>query len=235
MFSKAAANALLKTLEEPPENVMFILCTTEPERLPQTIRSRCLRFEFRRVRAEEIKEGMARILSRLEIEADEDALYLLANLADGSVRDGLSLLDQCVGAAEGKITREFVLELTGSPKGEQIAGLTSDVFAGDASAALVRLNDLLAEGKEELRVIEEWIEWLHAALLSKVVEDPSRILNRSAEHIDEIKQMAAGLDTHRVTQSIYRLSRLLRDAKNSPNARILLEMAIIELSNGKDE
>jgi DNA polymerase-3 subunit gamma/tau len=234
-FSKAAFNALLKTLEEPPENVLFILCTTEPNKLPQTILSRCQRFDFRRVPSAEIAGGMKSVTAELGMEASPDALALLAQSADGSVRDGLSLLEQCVTSGEEKITRELVLDVLGSPSGSEVAALTGDVCAGRTAEALVRVNEMLAGGKEERRLIEEWIDWFHSALLIKFVKDPERIINRSADNIEEIRRAAEGLDTEFFNGSIYRLSKLLNDSRFSPHVRILLELAVVEMSEQKAE
>jgi DNA polymerase-3 subunit gamma/tau len=234
-FSKQAFNALLKTLEEPPENILFILCTTEPNKLPQTILSRCQRFDFRRVDASEIADGMAGIVRKLGIEASEDALALLAQSADGSVRDGLSLLEQCVTSGETKLTRELVLDVLGSPGDGAIATLIDDVHAGRTAEALVRVNEMLAEGKEERRVMEEWIDWLHSALLIKFVKNPERIIGRSSENIAEIGRAAAGYDVAFINSGIYRLSKLLNDSRWSPHVRILLEIAVVEMSEKKEK
>jgi DNA polymerase-3 subunit gamma/tau len=229
-FSKQAFNALLKTLEEPPENILFILCTTEPNKLPQTILSRCQRFDFRRVPASEIAGGMAAITRKLGIDAKDDALALLAQSADGSVRDGLSLLEQCVTSGGTELTREIVLDVLGSPSSDSIAGLTDDVHAGRTAEALIKVDAMLADGKEERRIMEEWIDWLHSALLVKFVKNPERIIARSPENIAEIGRAAADYDVEFINGSIYKLSKLLNDSRWSPHARILLEVAVVEMA-----
>jgi DNA polymerase-3 subunit gamma/tau len=229
-FSKQAFNALLKTLEEPPENILFILCTTEPNKLPQTILSRCQRFDFRRVAAPEIADGMAGIARKIGIEASDDALALLSQSADGSVRDGLSLLEQCVTSGETKLTRELVLDVLGSPGDSAIAALSDDVHSGMTAEALVKVDGMLAEGKEERRIIEEWIDWLHSALLIKFVKNPERVIGRSPESIEEIGRAASGMDVEFINDSIYRLSKLLNDSRWSPHVRILLEIVVVEMS-----
>ncbi|MDR3224772.1 MAG: DNA polymerase III subunit gamma/tau [Clostridiales Family XIII bacterium] len=233
-FSKQAFNALLKTLEEPPENILFILCTTEPNKLPQTILSRCQRFDFRRVAASEIAEGMKRITKKLDIESDDDAVALLAHSADGSVRDGLSLLEQCVTSGETKLTRQLVLDVLGSPGDSAVAALTEDIHEGRTADALVKISEMLAEGKEERRVIEEWIDWFHSALLIKFVKDPARIIGRSEENIEEIRSAAEKYDVTFINDSIYKLSKLLNESRWSPHVRILLELAVVEMSEKED-
>ncbi|MDR2610079.1 MAG: DNA polymerase III subunit gamma/tau [Clostridiales Family XIII bacterium] len=235
MFSKAAFNALLKTLEEPPEHILFILCTTEPGKLPQTILSRCLKFDFRRVPMARIAEGIAGICAKIGIAITDDAAALIAANADGSVRDGLSILEQCVQAGEQTITREFVLEIVGSPGDESIAELTGHVASGDAAAALVRLDAMLADGMDEKRIMDDWIEWLRSALLIKFVADPERILNRSAENIAAIAKQGAAYETAFINEAIYTLAKLRNEARWSSSVRILFEMAIIEMSERKKD
>jgi DNA polymerase-3 subunit gamma/tau len=230
MFSKGAFNALLKTLEEPPEHVTFILCTTEPARLPATILSRCLRLDFRHVAQRDIEDGMRNICSQLGAEADDDALSLIAAYADGSVRDGLSLLEQCVSTSAGKLTRDIVLEACGSPGDETISQLVAHVSAGRPADALVTLAGMLDEGKDESRIIGEWIEWFHSALLIKFAKDPQRIIGRSSESIETIRKQSEGYDTEFISGCIYTLSKLLSDCKWSPHPKILLEMAVIEMA-----
>ncbi|MDR0817093.1 MAG: DNA polymerase III subunit gamma/tau [Clostridiales Family XIII bacterium] len=245
MFSKGAFNALLKTLEEPPDHVLFILCTTESNKLPQTILSRCIKFDFKRVSQDEIARGMKDICNEMGVSIADDAVALLARSADGSVRDGLSLLEQCVtsgvggggsdggggsGAGGGEITRDLVLEILGSPSDEDVAGLTADAAAGRTGEALVRLAEMISAGREDRRIIEDWIDYFHSALLIKFVKNPGRIINRSAENIDMIRAQAEDYDVNFINNSIYRLSKLLNDSRWSPHTRILLEMAVIDIS-----
>jgi DNA polymerase-3 subunit gamma/tau len=176
----------------------------------------------------------------------DDAVALLARNADGSVRDGLSLLEQCVtsgvdgngnsgggGNSGGVITRDLVLEILGSPSDEDIAQLTADAAAGNTGDALVRLAEMIAAGREDRRIIEDWIDYFHSALLIKFVKNPERILNRSAENIQTIKKQAEDYDVNFINNSIYRLSKLLNDSRWSPHTRILLEMAVIDISELK--
>jgi DNA polymerase-3 subunit gamma/tau len=238
MFSKGAFNALLKTLEEPPDHVLFILCTTEANRLPATILSRCVKFDFKRVPLETIAKGMRDICTELGLDAEDDAVGLLARSADGSVRDGLSLLEQCVTAGGGKLTRDMVLDVLGSPGDEDVAQLADHAWNGRTADALVAVNDMLAAGREDRRIMEDWIEWFHSALLIKHVNNPERILNRSAEGIERIRQQVLPCDVRWINESIYRLSKLLNDSRWSPHTRILLEMAVIDicgLSGNKKE
>jgi DNA polymerase-3 subunit gamma/tau len=229
MFSKNAFNALLKTLEEPPEHIIFILATTEIGKLPSTILSRCLKFDFKRVAAPQIIKGMKEITEEMGVGANDEALALLANSADGSVRDGLSLLEQCVSSGETMITRELVLEVLGSPGDSRLQSLTQRVFEQNTAEALILLAEILSEGKDEQRIISEWINYLHSMLLIKFVKNPERIVSRSLESIEQIRKQGESVDVAFINSSIYRLSKLLNDSRWSTHTRILLEMAIIEM------
>lgn len=235
MLSKGAFNALLKTLEEPPENVLFVLATTEANKLPATIMSRCLRFDFRRVPAPEIMKGMKEICNEVGIKIDNESLALLASNADGSVRDGLSILEQCISAASDEITRDLILDVIGSPGDHLIASLTADVMAGKTAEALIKLDEMLAEGKDERRVMEDWIEYYRSALIIKFVSKPEVILNRSLENIENIRKLSVDMNVDFINNSIYELSKVLNDSRWSTHPRILLEMYIIEMSNNKED
>jgi DNA polymerase-3 subunit gamma/tau len=255
MLSKQAFNALLKTLEEPPEHVIFILATTESSKILATIQSRCLRFDFHRIPAAQIMNSMKEICKKLNVPAEDDALALLASNADGSVRDGLSLLEQCVSAvpaaakgdgasAKGDgaaasdsapgITRELVLELIGSPGEQLIAALTEHVAAGRTTEALILIDEMLAAGKDDTRIIEDWIDYFHSALLIRFVKNPERLVNRSAESIKSIQKQSESFDVRFINDGIYRLSKLLNETRWSSHTRILLEMAVIEMSERKE-
>jgi DNA polymerase-3 subunit gamma/tau len=230
MLTAAANNAFLKTLEEPPDNTVFIMATTEPGKMLATIRSRCLSFEFKRVPAAVIADGMKEIVRELGQEAEDDAIALIAANADGSVRDALSILEQCLSAGDEKLTREDVLEALGSAGDEAISGIALAVFGGDTGAALIRFNELLVSGKEVRRVMEDWIDWLRSALLLKYLEKPETLLNRSAENLAAVKAETTAVDEKTLADHIVKLSKLYNESRWSSHPGILLEMLIIELS-----
>jgi len=229
MLTGAAANAFLKTLEEPPENTVFVLATTEPGKLPATILSRCLSFEFKRVPAIEIAAGMKEITGKLGIDATDDALALVAANADGSVRDAFSILETCISSGLGKLDRDSVLEAIGSAGDESILALSQDVASGNTAEALVRLNELLMSGKEARRVMEDWIEFYRSALLIHYLKKPESILNRSIENIETIRKGTAGLNERQLTNNLLKLSKLFNESRWSAHPGILLEMLIIEM------
>ena len=157
MLSTGAFNALLKTLEEPPEHVMFILATTEPQKLPPTILSRCMRLDFRRVSQKTIAENMKQICLERGVDVTEDAARLLANCADGSVRDGLSILDQVLAGGDKHIDREKVLEYVGTTGEEFFLDLTELVSLKKSAEALILLNNVLQEGKDVKQIMKDWV------------------------------------------------------------------------------
>ena len=230
MFSNQAFNALLKTLEEPPTYIMFILCTTEPSKLPATILSRCLRFDFKRVSANNIMRGMKKICSEMDVDLSDEAAALLASNADGSVRDGFSILEQCVQAGEKELTRDLVLEIIGSPSDESLASLSWETHKGNTAEALLLLNEMLSSGMDEKQIIKDWINWYHSALMIKFVSSPERIVSRSTENISLIREKSESFEVEYINNSIYKLSKLLNESRWSSNTKILLEMTIIELS-----
>lgn len=234
MLSTGAFNALLKTLEEPPENVMFILATTEPQKLPATILSRCLRLDFKRVPANLLKQGMKNICDEMGCGITEEALSLLASNADGSVRDGLSLLDQCVSAGESEITRESVLSLVGSPGEARLTDLTGCILAGEITEALILLNDMLMDGGEERQLMRDWIGHFRNLLLLKYVKKPEDVLNMSVENIDALREQSGKIDLGVINKCVFILAKTLDDARWSTCPRVLLELAMIKMATGEE-
>ncbi|MDR3364894.1 MAG: DNA polymerase III subunit gamma/tau [Clostridiales Family XIII bacterium] len=235
MLTAAANNAFLKTLEEPPENTVFILATTEPGKMLATIRSRCLLFEFKRVPAAVIADGMKDIVKELGTQADDDALALIAANADGSVRDALSILEQCTSLGRSRLTRDDVLESIGSAGDDAVAELSEKTLAGDTAAALILFNEILKAGKDVRRVMEDWIDYLRSALLIKYLGKPETILNRSLDSIKEIRERTAGADEKKLAGYILKLSKLYNESRWSAHPGILAEMLIIELSEKSSE
>jgi DNA polymerase-3 subunit gamma/tau len=234
MLSAGAFNALLKTLEEPPESVMFVLATTERQKLPATILSRCLRLDFKRVSAESIEKGMRDICVELGVGVTEDALALLASNADGSVRDGLSLLDQCVSGETGEITRDTVLELLGSPGEERLVALTDMVFDGDVTGALLLLDRLLAEGMDERQMMKDWIEHFRNLMLLRHLKKPADVLNMSVENIESLREQSERLTPAFVNDSIFALAGTLQDARWSTQPRVLFEVGIVRMATSRE-
>ena len=236
MLSTAAFNALLKTLEEPPEGIMFILATTDPQKLPQTILSRCMRFNFRRVSEPQLAGQMKAICEKRGVEITDSALKLLAANADGSVRDGLSLLDQCLAGCDKILDRETVLEFLGTVSEGFFLELTEKVCVRDTSGALLLLDEVLAEGKDVKQLLNDWMAHYRSLLIAKYIKDAENLLNMSGENIEKLKKQSQGMDLATINSSILTLANTINDARYSTQARTLMELAIVVLANGiRDE
>ena len=232
MLSTAAFNALLKTLEEPPEGIMFILATTDPQKLPQTILSRCMRFNFRRVSENQLAEQMKAICEKRGVEITDSALKLLAANADGSVRDGLSLLDQCLAGSDKVLDRETVLEFLGTVSEGFFLELTEKVCVRDTSGALLLLDEVLAEGKDVKQLLNDWMAHYRSLLIAKYIKDAENLLNMSSENIEKLKRQSQGMDFATINSSILTLANTINDARYSTQPRTLMELAIVVLANG---
>ena len=235
MLSTGAFNALLKTLEEPPENVMFILATTEPQKLPATILSRCLKFDFKRVPLNLILGGMKRICEDKGVEISESALRIVANCADGSVRDGLSILDQVLASGEKNISREDVLEYIGTAGEDFFIELTEKVSLRNVSEALLLLDEALADGKDVRSLMRDWTAYYRNLMIAKFVKNPEDLLNLSAENIQKIKSQSDHISMEEINDAILKLSKAINEARWSTQPRILLELALVNIASGISE
>ena len=232
MLSTGAFNALLKTLEEPPEHVMFILATTEPQKLPATILSRCMRLDFRRVPHNVIADDMRAICHERGVELTDDAARLLAGCADGSVRDGLSILDQVLAGGDKLIDRDKVLEYVGTTGEEFFLELTELVSRKKTAEAMVRLNGVLLEGKDVRQIMKDWVAHYRGLLISKFVRDAGDMLNMSAENLQKLAEQSRQISLEEIDYAVSRLSRTINEARWSTNPRVLLELAIVAISMG---
>ena len=235
MLSAGAFNALLKTLEEPPENVIFILATTDPQKLPQTILSRCMRLDFKRVPEKILMEHMARICREKGIDITDGALRLLAANADGSVRDGLSILDQCLSGGDRKLDRDMILEFLGTVSEEFFITLTDKVALHDVAGALVLLDEALQEGKDVKQLMKDWLSHYRSLLITKYIKNAEDMLNMSAENIEKLRDQSAQISLDEINSGIITLSRTINDARYSSQPRILLELAIVTIASGLTE
>ena len=233
MLSPGAFNALLKTLEEPPENVMFILATTEPQKLPATILSRCLRLDFKRVPQKLLMEGMRRICEEKGVTLTESALKLLANCADGSVRDGLSVLDQVLASGQKEIDREAVLEYIGAAGEDFFIELTEQVSLRKVPEALLLVDRVLADGKDVRGLMKDWMAHYRNLMITKFIRDPEDMLNMAAENLARIEEQSRHITMDEIRDAILRLSRTINEARWSTQPRILLELAIISIASGE--
>ncbi len=231
MLSGAAFNALLKTLEEPPEYAVFILCTTEPNRLPVTILSRCQRFDFGRLTTETIAGRLREVADAEHLEAEDRALHYIAGAADGSMRDGLSLLDQCnaFNYGAGELTYERTLEILGAVDPSVFSTLFRLVHDGRAAEAVRKLDELLMQGRELVQLITDFIWYLRNLMLLKASEDTARDMDVSGENLTRMIEDERKAEMPEIQRDIRMLSELTEQIRFSSNRRILAEAGLIRL------
>ena len=226
MLSVGAFNALLKTLEEPPAHVKFILATTEPQKLPTTILSRCQRFDFKKISEEDIIKRLRVICKDAEIEIDEDALKLISVLAEGAMRDAISILERCYQESSEKVTSQIVKELVGIPSLVTINKITSGIIKYDEITSLDAIDDVLKDGKDLYNFLWEVIKYVKDILVFKAT---NKLELYSAEEIEEIKKLADKATKERLLQIIYQLSELENNIKWSAQKTIMFQTGIIKL------
>ena len=226
MLSTGAFNALLKTLEEPPAHAVFILATTDPQKVPATIQSRCQRFEFRRVTVDEIAEHLAMVAAGSGIEADADALRLIAIQAEGGMRDALSLLDQC-GVMAKRVTVATVREVLGIVGREALHELTGAIGRRELPQALATLNLLLEQGKDVKQVLTELIEYLRALVLYLAVPDYEEIYLTDTK--EALAELAPLFGRDRLLAAEERLHSAIQELRGSMRPRITAELCLLDL------
>ncbi len=231
MFSVNAFNALLKSLEEPPSYVIFILATTEPHKIPITILSRCQRFDFRRITREVISDQLSMITEKEGIPMEKRALDYLAGLGDGSMRDALSLLERCVNYHGGKsLTYEMVLEVLGSSDSSFSAGLFRAVCDGDAGECMKLLEKRLYAGGEIRQLVQDLLSWLRNLMLYLAAgENVREMIDLGEENYQQLKQDAVLTSLPELIRYIRILSALSDDLRFSTQKRVSLELALIRL------
>ncbi|WP_340020732.1 DNA polymerase III subunit gamma/tau [Paenibacillus sp. FSL K6-1096] len=228
MLTTEAFNALLKTLEEPPQHVMFILATTEPHKLPATIISRCQRFDFRRVSLEEQTGRLTEICRKEGISADDDALQYIARLSDGGMRDALSILDQISSFTDGKVTYQQVLGMTGGIPSEQFARLAAAILEGDMGQLLELVEQLMHEGKSADKCLENLLYYFRDLLMIKMVPGADQLTDRVLNPAD-FRDMAAAYSRERLFVIVETLSRYLGEMKYASHPQTIFEVALMKL------
>ncbi|KMJ55502.1 DNA polymerase III subunit gamma/tau [Bacillus sp. LL01] len=234
MLSTGAFNALLKTLEEPPSHVIFILATTEPHKIPLTIISRCQRFDFKRISNHSIVGRMNEILAHDRIEVEEEALMMIARAADGGMRDALSLLDQAISYAEDTLTLEDVLAITGAVSEGVLVKLVEAIATKETAVALESLDHLVRDGKEPGRILEDLIYYIRDLLLCKTAPDSQDLLER-AESVEKAVALSGQFEFPWLYQAIELLNASQQEMKWSSHPKVILEMVLIRLVNQRPE
>lgn len=231
MLSIGAFNALLKTLEEPPSYVLFILATTEPHKIPITILSRCQRYDFKRISIDTIAGRLMELMEKENIEVEEKAIRYVAKAADGSMRDALSLLDQCIAFYLGqKLTYDNVLEVLGAVDNEIFSQLTRCVIEGDVVGCIHVLDEMVMQGRELGQFVNDFIWYLRNLMLIKTSENASDVIDASTERIQALKEEAQMVDTDTIMRYIRIFSELSSQMKYSSQKRVLIEIALIKLT-----
>ena len=230
MLSIGAFNALLKTLEEPPSYVIFILATTEVHKIPVTILSRCQRYDFKRISVETIYERLEELLKKEQITAEEKAIRYIAKAADGAMRDALSLLDQCIAFYLGQtLTYDKVLEVLGAVDTEVFSSLLDKILRQDVSGAMASVEELIADGRELGQFVIDFTWYLRNLLLLKSSDEMSEALDMSSENMEKLKEEAVQMEEETIIRYIRIFSELSNQIKYSTQKRILLEIALIKL------
>lgn len=235
MLSIGAFNALLKTLEEPPSYVIFILATTEAHKIPITILSRCQRYDFRRISIDTITMRLAELMDKEQVETEEKALRYISKAADGSMRDALSLLDQCLAFYMGqKLTYENVLEVLGAVDTEVFSQLLRLVIAGDSIGCIHKLEEVILSGRELTQFVTDFTWYLRNLLLMKT-GDAGDILDMSKERLQSLKEEADTVELESIMRYIRLLSELSGQMRYAVNKRVLIEIALIKLTKPQME
>lgn len=229
MLSIGAFNALLKTLEEPPAHVIFILATTEPHKIPLTIISRCQRFDFKRILPEDIVYRMKEVLGSEELEVSEDALYEIAKASEGGMRDALSLLDQAISYSTEKVSLEDVLSITGAVSQAFIVKIVQAIFNENIVEALDSVESLIKNGKDPARFVEDLIFYYRDVLLYQASEENAYLLEKAAVN-EEFKELSSKMDSAFIYKVIAELNQTQQEMKWSNHPRVLLEVALVKLA-----
>ena len=230
MLSIGAFNALLKTLEEPPAYVIFILATTEVHKIPITILSRCQRYDFRRISIDTIADRLKELTQKEQVQIEEKAVRYIAKVADGSMRDALSLLDQCIAFYfEQELTYDKVLDVLGAVDTGVFSRMLREILKGDAAAALGVLQDIVLQGRELSQFVTDFAWYLRNLLLIKSADGVEDIIDVSSDNLVRLKEEAELAENDTIMRYIRILSELSGQIRYATQKRILIEMAVIKL------
>ena len=230
MLSQGAFNALLKTLEEPPSYVIFILATTEPHKIPATILSRCQRFDFKRVSSKDIADRMSYICEKENIQAEDKALSLIARNSQGALRDALSILDQCMSFGNDKIEYNDVIELLGTVNIDELFQLSQSIIDEDTKKSLQILNEFIIWGKDIRNLINDLIDHFRNLMVCKVSKDLDEIISLPEESIERLKEQSKTININDLIRILNILSETQDSMKSSSNTRILAEVTMMKIA-----
>lgn len=228
MLTTEAFNALLKTLEEPPAHVIFVLATTEPHKIPLTILSRCQRFDFRRISLSDITGRLRIVVNELQIKAEDEVLSLIAKTADGGMRDALSVLDQCISFGGGNISLQDVEAVLGTANTEFLFKMADCFKNGDVTSGLKLVDELVRQGKDIRQFAKDLTEHFRNLLLVEVCGDVDELVPVSAEVLQNMREQASGLARRRIISLIELFTSTEREMKWTSQPRLIMELAIIK-------
>lgn len=234
MLTTEAFNALLKTLEEPPSHVLFILATTEPHKLPATIISRCQRFDFRRILGRQIVERLRHIANEKHIEAEEDALWLVARAAEGGMRDALSIFDQVISFGGDKVTSDAIISLIGGVRSDLLASIARSMAEGNVQEVLRTTGGLVEDGKDVGQILYDVTLYFRDLLMCKTVPGLEEILDR-IQYDKTFPEIAELFSTPQLISMIEQMTETAQEMKWHNQGRLLLEMLLVRLSNTRSE
>lgn len=229
MLSMGAVNAFLKTLEEPPANVIFILATTDPQKLPITILSRCQRFDFKRISKSDISDRLRKIVGAQGVLADEKSLELISRVSDGAMRDALSILDQAIAMGDGSVNYDNVVGMLGLVTNEYLFNITSAIIERNIQRAMNIIEEVVYAGKDINLFIKDLTGHFRNLLMAKVTNNPEEVLDMSMENINLIKEQGSRIRVEEIMRDIRILQEAEGNAKISKKARLYLELATIKM------
>lgn len=229
MLTGNAVNAFLKTLEEPPDNVIFILATTDPQKLPITILSRCQRFDFKRINQNQIINRLRTIVTKQGALVDDKSLALIARVSDGAMRDSLSILDQAIAMGDGKVEYEDLISMLGLVTNEHLFSLTNAIIQRNIEKSMSIIDEIVFAGKDIYMFIKELTTHYRNLLMVKVTNNPDEVLDMAEENIKLIKEQGTRVRAEEVMRCIRILQEAENNAKLSKQARIYLELAAIKM------
>jgi DNA polymerase-3 subunit gamma/tau len=232
-ITDAAFNALLKTLEEPPDHIVFMLATTQPEDIPQTIRSRCQHFSFRAVKFDAIVGQLRDLIGREKIEADDDALALLAEAGDGSMRDALSILDQAIASSSGKLTADSVRNLVGAAPAHVLEEVMQAVARGTSEEVLRQVDHLISEGHSPTHFARQMVRFLRNATVAKIAGKDSSLLQISSEERERVERVAALFGEEDLTRHLQIMLRTHSELGYKQEQRFHLELGLLKMAHAQ--
>jgi DNA polymerase-3 subunit gamma/tau len=232
-ITDAAFNALLKTLEEPPDHIVFMLATTQPEDIPQTIRSRCQHFSFRAVKFVDIVAQLRDLVGREKIEADDDALALLAEAGDGSMRDALSILDQAIASSSGKLTADSVRNLVGAAPAHILEEVMSAIARGASDEVLRQVDHLISEGHSPTHFARQMVRFLRNATVAKIAGKDSSLLQISTEERERVERVAALFGEEDLTRHLQIMLRTHGELGYKQEQRFHLELGLLKMAHAQ--